>query len=71
MALLSASPSLAVLLAATLVLWYVVTKFRTYWALRHFSGPWTTGFSRLWLLNANIGGRMNYAFTEVNDKYGM
>lgn len=53
-----------------LFLLYVVRTLQQYWALSAFKGPWVAGFSRLWLLRANGSGKMNLAFTEVNDKYG-
>ncbi|KAK8214786.1 hypothetical protein M8818_002369 [Zalaria obscura] len=48
----------------------VVRKTRKYYALEQFRGPWSSGFSRLWLLHANASGEMHKYFTEVNDKYG-
>ena len=45
-------------------------KLRQYYALRDFDGPWSVGFSRLWLLWANGSGKMNIVFTKVNDQYG-
>ncbi|KAF2753912.1 putative P450 monooxygenase [Pseudovirgaria hyperparasitica] len=60
----------AALVSGLLVLWYVYSTLNAYLALRHFKGPWSSGFSRLWLLRANLGGRMNHEFRAVNDKYG-
>lgn len=71
MALLPYSSStLTAFVAVSLVLWYLISSIKAYWRLRHFKGPWTSGISRLWLLRANLGGRMNFEFTAVNDKYG-
>ena len=60
----------ALIVGLGLFLLYVVRTLQQYWALREFKGPWVAGFSRLWLLRANGSGKMNIAFTEVNDKYG-
>jgi hypothetical protein len=60
----------ALILALGLLLLYTVHTLRQYWALSEFKGPWVAGFSRLWLLRANGSGKMNLAFTEVNDEYG-
>jgi len=48
----------------------VVRTLRQYYALKDFDGPWSTGFSRLWLLWANGSGKMNLVFTKVNDTFG-
>jgi hypothetical protein len=60
----------AVIVGLGLSLLYVVRTLQQYRALSEFKGPWVAGFSRLWLLRANGSGKMNLAFTEVNDKYG-
>ena len=61
-----------VLLAAGVAVAIVVYRtLRQYYALKEFGGPWSVGFTRLWLLWANGCGKMNLVFTEVNDKYGM
>jgi len=67
-------PSPTILIAASLIVILlarlITTKIRAYNALSHFKGPWSTGFSRLWLLRANASGEMHMYFKEVNDKYG-
>ena len=50
---------------------FVLRTIRQYYALKDFDGPWSVGFSRLWLLWANGSGKMNTVFTAVNDQYGM
>lgn len=66
------SPTLliAVSLIVILLARFITTKIRAYNALSHFKGPWSTGFSRLWLLRVNASGEMHKYFKEVNDKYG-
>jgi hypothetical protein len=48
----------------------VTNKAHKYNDLEQFKGPWSSGFSRLWLLKANASGEMHKYFTEVNDQYG-
>jgi len=62
-------PAIAVAIGA-LVIFVLARTCRQYYALKEFGGPWSSGFSRLWLLWANGCGRMNLVFTQVNDKYG-
>jgi len=67
-------PSSTLLIVTSLLLILLArlttTKIRAYNALSHFKGPWSTGFSRLWLLRTNASGEMHKYFKEVNDKYG-
>ena len=60
----------ALLLAIALVTLYVARSVRTFFALRHFGGHWSAGWSRIWLLRTQSSGEMNKRFTEINDKYG-
>jgi hypothetical protein len=52
------------------VLAYIVHCFVQNARLRHFKGPSTTGFSKLWLLHALRSGNMHVDFQKVNQKYG-
>ena len=61
---------IALLAALGFIVIYIVRTLQQYLALNEFKGPWLAGFSRLWLLRANGSGKMNLAFTKVNDKYG-
>jgi hypothetical protein len=49
---------------------YIVHCFVQNARLRHFKGPPTTGFSKLWLLRAITKGNMHIDFQKVNQKYG-
>jgi hypothetical protein len=60
----------AVVLAAAFVIFYVVQSVRTYFALRHFGGHWSAGWSRIWLLRTQSSGEMNKIFTVITDEYG-
>ncbi|KAJ9632240.1 hypothetical protein H2203_000644 [Taxawa tesnikishii (nom. ined.)] len=62
--------SAAVLLGVAAFIIFVIRKIRKYYALSAFRGPWSSGFSRLWLLKANASGEMHKYFTAVNDNYG-
>jgi len=62
-------PALVIAFAALLAFVSIRTA-RQYYALRDFSGPWSVGFSRLWLLWANGSGKMHLVFTKVNDEHG-
>lgn len=63
--------SAAVLLGVAAFIIFVIRKIRKYYALSAFRGPWSSGFSRLWLLKANASGEMHKYFTAVNDNYGV
>lgn len=56
--------------AIALLFFAVYRTIRQYYALKQFGGPWSVGFSRLWLLWANGSGKMHLVFTDVNDEYG-
>jgi hypothetical protein len=60
----------AVLSLLALILLYCVNQTRIYFRLNQYRGPRTSGLSRLWLLRANLSGRMHEYFRGVNDKYG-
>ena len=61
---------LAPLLVVFLALAFTIKNFVQYARLKHFKGPATTGFSRLWLLRVLRGGNMHNVFQDVNVKYG-
>lgn len=60
----------ALFLVIALVILYVARSIRTFLALRHFGGHWSTGWSRIWLLRTQGSGEMNKRFTAINNKYG-
>lgn len=53
-----------------LVTLYIARSIRTFIALRHFGGHWSSGWSRLWLLKTQGSGEMNKRFTTITDEYG-
>lgn len=49
---------------------YALVQYRVYRSLQQFKGPWSTGWSRLWLLFAHGVGSMHVWFKSINDRYG-
>ncbi|KAK3054048.1 hypothetical protein LTR09_004826 [Extremus antarcticus] len=58
------------ILMFALVTLYIARSIRTFIALRHFGGHWSSGWSRLWLLKTQGSGEMNKRFTTITDEYG-
>ena len=58
------------LLLSAVIALYVADKYRKYYRLRHFSGPFGTGWSEFWHSCVILGLRSHLAYKEVNDKYG-
>lgn len=54
-----------------LVVYAVGQRIRGWYSLRHFKGPFSAGFSRLWIFRRSTGGRLHLDLAEVNDKFGM
>ncbi len=74
MRILTSEKSIALLslpsLLTVAIIGYVIHCFVQHAHLRHFKGPRTVGFSKLWLLKVMRSGRMHLSFTEANRKYG-
>ncbi|KAF2104274.1 putative P450 monooxygenase [Rhizodiscina lignyota] len=62
--------SYSILFLSLFVTLYFIHRARTYRALAQFGGPWSTGWSRLWLLRATASGIMQSYFKDVNDRFG-
>jgi len=60
----------AYFLVAAVTLALVVRSIRTYYSLKQFGGHWSSGWSRLWLLNTQGSGEMHKRFAALNRKYG-
>lgn len=58
------------ILLLLLVLTSIVQRIRAWYRLRHFKGPLSAAFSRLWLIRHSTGGRLHLDFAEVTEKYG-
>lgn len=57
-------------LAAGFVLHSLVRSWRVYSRLRAFKGPWPAGFSKLWLLRAQVTGECHLHLARANEEYG-
>ena len=57
-------------LVAAVALAFVVRSVRTYYSLKEFGGHWSSGWSRLWLLNTQSSGEMHKRFAALNRKHG-
>lgn len=62
--------SAAYILPIALLVLYIVRSIRTYYSLKDFGGHWSAGWSRLWLLRAQMSGEMHKRFTALSRKYG-
>jgi hypothetical protein len=55
---------------ATLAIYLVINRVRGHSRLRHIPGPFWTGWTDIWMLYAQLSGRMCFLLAEANDKYG-
>jgi hypothetical protein len=53
-----------------LAVYVVASTLRQYYRLSHIQGPPLAGFSKLWLLQKTLGGKMHLDLYEVCTKYG-
>lgn len=70
MSLLAQLYALRWLLLTAVFTLFVTDKYRKYVRLRHFSGPFGTGWSEFWHSRVILGLHSHLAYKEVNDKYG-
>lgn len=70
MSLLAQLYALRWLLLCAVITMYVTYKYRKYDRLRHFKGPFSTGWSELWHSCVILGLHSHLAYKNVNDKYG-
>ncbi|KAK3368377.1 benzoate 4-monooxygenase cytochrome-like protein P450 [Podospora didyma] len=64
------SSQLLLLAAGSFVAYYVAITITTYFRLRKFKGPFSTGVSSLWHVRAFLGLQPHVRYKEVCDKYG-
>jgi hypothetical protein len=58
------------LLASIAFLIYAGSKYRTYSRLKHFKGPFSTGFSELWHSRVILECKSHLVYDQVCEKYG-
>ncbi|KAM0811293.1 putative Cytochrome P450 monooxygenase aba1 [Seiridium cardinale] len=58
------------LIGVVLFTWLARRLIKRNRALGDFKGHWSSGWSRLWLLNTQGSGEMNKRFTQLNKDYG-
>lgn len=56
---------------AGLAVWFLVARVRAYARLSHIPGPFWAGWTDLWLIRAQLSGRISFILAEENTKYGM
>ncbi|KAK5653208.1 hypothetical protein OQA88_9106 [Cercophora sp. LCS_1] len=69
MALLQAPPTLVAAFLA-FGIYIFISRFRTWYRLRHIPGPTSAGWSKLWLLKHQLGGRLPKDLADACEKYG-
>jgi hypothetical protein len=57
-------------IAATTLVWFLISSAWQYSRLRHFDGPPLAKISNLWLFASVDSGRSHLDFWEVTQKYG-
>jgi hypothetical protein len=70
MSLLAQLYALRWLLLTAVFTLFITDKYRKYVRLRHFGGPFGTGWSEFWHSRVILGLHSHLAYKEVNDKYG-
>ena len=66
----AAAPSWPVVFGICTILYLIVNRFRIYWRLRAFRGPFWANFSEVWILQRTLAGNMHEKSQEVIEKYG-
>lgn len=56
---------------AGLVAWFVIARVRSYARLSHIPGPFWAGWTDLWLIWAQMSGRISFILADANTKYGL
>ncbi|KAI1082349.1 BcABA1, cytochrome P450 monooxygenase [Whalleya microplaca] len=60
----------AILSLASLVTWYVVSSFISWYRLSHVKGPFLASFSWLWLFRVSYSGTYAQVTRDLSKKYG-
>jgi len=68
---MSYSSTTAILLGfAGLAVWFLIVRVRTYARLSHIPGAFWAGWTDLWLIRAQLSGRISFILAEENTKHG-
>lgn len=70
MALIAQLYSLRWLILIVVIALYVASKYRRYNRLKHFKGPFSTGWFEIWHSRLILGLQSHLEYKAVNDKYG-
>lgn len=55
---------------ATLSVYLLIDRVRGHSRLKHIPGPFWAGWTDLWMIRAQLSGRMCFLLAEANGKYG-
>jgi hypothetical protein len=64
-------PRFIIILFLAGVAFLVISTIRRFYRLRHFQGPSSAAWSKLWLLRTVTSGKMHRIIYETSKKYGM
>ena len=64
-------PTAILLGLAGVIALLLVARVRAYRRLSHIPGPFWTGWTDLWLIKAQLSGRISFILADANTKYGM
>ena len=64
-------PNLAPIFCLAVIAFLVIPTIRQFYRLRHFHGPPSAAWSKLWVLGTVTSGRMHQILYETTKRYGM
>ncbi|KAF2834894.1 cytochrome P450 [Patellaria atrata CBS 101060] len=62
--------SVAAIASILIVILFIANRIRAQRRLSHIPGPWLAGWTRFWMVRANISGRYHEILYDTNVKYG-
>ncbi len=54
-----------------LLVWLLVGRIRLFLRLRHVPGPFLAGWTDLWIIWAQLSGRMNFILADAVARHGI